>query len=109
MCASCRCTLYIEYYVARTVLFVLVQVIYLNAFYTSVVLILPLVVVFTLNVLLIRTLQESRRRIRRISLGYYEGRSESNITIVMIAIIIELLLCHTPDRVLQVKLIILYR
>jgi len=91
------------------VLFVLVQVIYLNVFYTSVVLILPLVMVFTLNVLLIRTLQESKRRICRMSLQPYEGRSETNITIVMVAIVIELLLCHTPDRVLQVKLIMSYR
>ena len=73
-------------------------------FYTSVVLILPLVIVLTLNVLLIRALQESKRRLRLSSLERYDGRSETNITIVMVAIVIELVLCHTPDRVLQVKL-----
>jgi len=80
------------------------QVIYMSTFYTSVVLILPLVLVLTLNVLLIRALQESKRRLRHSSLEHYEGRPEANITIVMVAIIIELLLCHTPDRILQVKL-----
>ena len=85
----------------------LVQVIYLNVFYTAVVLILPLVVVLTLNVLLIRTLQESKRRLRLSSLEHYDGRSETNITIVMVAIVLELVLCHTPDRVLQVLKIIL--
>jgi len=73
-------------------------------FYTSVVLILPLVIVLTLNVLLIRALQESKRRLRLSSLERYDGRSETNITIVMVAIVIELVLCHTPDRVLQVSL-----
>jgi len=81
------------------------QVIYLNVFYTSIVLILPLILVLTLNVLLIRTLQESKRRLRHSSLEHYEGRSETNITIVMVAIVIELVLCHTPDRILQVTLV----
>ena len=79
------------------------QVIYLNVFYTSIVLILPLILVLTLNVLLIRTLQESKRRLRLNSLEHYEGRSETNITVVMVAIVIELVLCHTPDRILQVR------
>ena len=78
------------------------QVIYLNVFYTSVVLILPLVLVLTLNVRLIRSLQESKRRLRHNSLQQYDGHSETNITVVMVAIVIELVLCHTPDRVLQV-------
>ena len=79
-----------------------VQVIYLNVFYTSVVLIMPLVLVLTLNVRLIRSLQESGRRLRHNSLQQYDGHSETNITVVMVAIVIELVLCHTPDRVLQV-------
>jgi len=80
------------------------QVIYLNVFYTSFILILPLVLVSTLNVLVIRSLQQSKHRLRLNSLDTYEGRSERNITIVMITIVIELVLCHTPDRVVQVKL-----
>ena len=80
------------------------QVIYLNVFYTSIVLILPLLVVLTLNVQVIKSLQASKRRLRLSSLQPYDGRSETNITLVMIAIVIELLLCHTPDRVLQVNL-----
>ena len=81
------------------------QVIYLNVFYTSVVLILPLVLVLTLNVCVIRALQESKRRLRLSSLEHYDGRSETNITVVMVAIVLELVLCHTPDRVLQVCVI----
>jgi len=73
-------------------------------FYTSFILILPLVLVSTLNVLVIRSLQQSKHRLRLNSLETYEGRSETNITIVMITIVIVLVLCHTPDRVLQVKL-----
>ena len=78
-------------------------------FYTSFILILPLVLVSTLNVLVIRSLQQSKHRIRLNSLDTYEGRSEKNITIVMITIVIVLVFCHTPDRVLQVKIIISYR
>jgi len=80
-----------------------VQIIYLNVFYMSVVLILPLVLVLTFNVRLIQSLHESKRRLRLNSLEHYEGHSETNITVVMVAIVIELLLCHTPDRILQVN------
>jgi len=80
------------------------QVIYLNVFYTSVVLILPLIVVLTLNARVVQSLQESKRRLRHNSLHHYDGHSETNITIVMVAIVIELVLCHTPDRVLQVDI-----
>ena len=83
--------------------YVSVKVIYLNVFYTSVVLILPLLIVLTLNARLIRSLHASKRRLRLNSLQPYDGHSEANITVVMVVIVIELVLCHTPDRVLQVN------
>lgn len=74
---------------------------YLNGFYMPFVSVLPLVLLIGFNVPLIRQIQKTKRRMKRDSLSY-SGRQETNITIVMIVIILELIIFHTPDRIVQV-------
>lgn len=71
--------------------------IYLNGIYTSLVLFLPLVLLVGFSVPLIRQMQRSKRRMKRNSLSY-RGRQENSITMVMIVIIAELIVCHATDR-----------
>lgn len=74
---------------------------YLNVFYAPVVSVLPLVLLVGFNVPLIRQMQKTKLRMKRNSLSY-SGRQENNITIVMIVIILELIVFHTPDRIVHV-------
>ena len=69
--------------------------------YTMVVLILPLILLVGLNVRLIQELQGAKHRLRSYS-KEYSGVNEDNITIVMVVIVLTLVFCHTPDRILQI-------
>ena len=89
--------------------------VYFNALYTSLVLILPLVLLVGLDVLLIRQLRISGRRMALNTLGGtaataggggnrsggYSGQ-DRNITVVMLIVIFAVLVCHAPDRVIIV-------
>lgn len=77
------------------------EVVYLNAFYTSVVLVLPILLLVGFNIPLLRQLQASKREMIRNSLSY-SGHQENNITVVMVIIILEMIVCHSPDRVVQI-------
>lgn len=77
------------------------EVVYLNAFYTSLILILPLLLLVGFNIPLLHQLQASKRKMIRNSL-WYSGQQENNITVVMVIIILEMITCHTPDRVVQI-------
>lgn len=75
--------------------------VYLNGIYTSVVLVLPLVLLVGFNVPLMRQMQRSKRRMKQNSLSY-SGRQENSITVVMVVIIVELIVCHAPDRIAMI-------
>jgi hypothetical protein len=77
------------------------QMVYFNVLYTSLVLVLPLLLLVALNATVVRHLQKSKRHMMRNSLSY-EGQSEDDVTVVMVVIVLELVVCHTPDRILQV-------
>lgn len=81
------------------------EVVYLNAFYTSLILILPLLLLVGFNIPLLHQLQASKRQMIRNSL-LYTGQQENNITVVMVIIILEMIVCHSPDRVVQIIMII---
>ena len=70
--------------------------------YTSLVLVLPLLLLVALNAAVVRNLQQSKRHMKRNSLSY-EGQSEVDVTVVMVVIVLELIVCHTPDRIIQVS------
>jgi hypothetical protein len=77
-------------------------VVYTNALYSILVLLLPLVILVILNV---RIILEVRNRTVLPSSGGRGGDSrtlENNITLVMLIIIFEFLISHTPDRVWQI-------
>lgn len=69
--------------------------------YTTLILILPLLLLAGLNVRLIRELQGAKRRLRHFSRSY-SGSNEDNITVVMLAVIVVVVICHTPDRIAQI-------
>ena len=62
---------------------------------------LPISLLIALNIPIIHAMRTSRRMMQQSSL-MYRGTQEKNITIVMTIIILELLLCHIPDRILVV-------
>ena len=100
-------------------------VIYTNMIYTTVVLIVPSFTLIVLNTWLIKDLRCSRNRStkgssssstrstssvtfkfvksrRRLSTRGPPLAEEDNITVIMITIIVIFLLCHTPDRIVQI-------
>ena len=80
------------------------KVSYIIVFYTTVVVFLPLVLLMYFNTKIILQLQRSRRRMARNSLGKYRGHEESWITVVMVAVIAELIICHIPDHIIVVSI-----
>ncbi len=82
-------------------------VIYTNALYTVLCVVLPLIVLIILNTSLITEIKKIK--IRRASLASRSSRyGEDNITIIMVTIIILVLVCHVPDRLLQIVTAIYY-
>ena len=75
---------------------------YMNVFYSSIVLILPLLILVVFNFAIIHAIRKSANSMRRNSMNMKGGKQEKNLTVVMIVIIVELLLCHSLDRVLLV-------
>lgn len=78
-----------------------IEMVYFNIIYTTVILGAPILLLVCFNTLLVRRLRVSMRNMRRNSIAYL-GSQEKNITIVMIIIIVEFLVCHTPDRVINI-------
>lgn len=78
----------------------LVEMVYFNIIYTTVILGAPVALIVCLNALLIRRLRLSMKNMRR-NLTTYIGTQERNITTVMIIIIVEFFVCHTPDRIVN--------
>ena len=80
--------------------------VYTNALYTVCVLILPLLILSVVNYKLIKAIQKAKR-MRESMLATQTTNSkqngeESNVTLVMIIIVVAFIVCHTPDRLLQI-------
>ena len=76
-------------------------IVYSNALYTILVLILPLVLLVLLNGKVIRMLY-NHRKWKRHSIGGYRKSSERNVTMIMITLVLVFIVCRTPDRILQI-------
>lgn len=79
----------------------MVDMVYFNVLYTTVILGLPTLLLVCFNAMLVRRLRISLLNMRRNSITYL-GSQEKNITIVMIIIIVEFLVCHTPDHIINI-------
>ena len=84
--------------------------VYTNALYSIVVLILPLFILVVVNTRLIREIRTAKAlresmmaapQTHRNSASSSSGE-ENNVTFVMIIIVVVFLVCHTPDRILQI-------
>lgn len=88
--------------------------VYTNAIYTVVVLLLPLLLLLVLNTRIIREIRHLNERQAAITYGRTVGGvavqaangggadRDENMTKVMVVIVFAFLVCHTPDRILQV-------
>ena len=74
-------------------------IIYTNAMYSILVLVLPFVLLAYLNIHLAVELRNMRKR--RNSMSTTPAPRDQNITLVMVIIIVIFLICHMPDRILQ--------
>lgn len=77
--------------------------VYTNALYTICVLVLPLIILIGVNFKIIRVIRKAKQL--RENMIYKSSRTnseENNITHVMVIIVVVFLVCHTPDRVLQI-------
>ena len=77
----------------------LFHIIYTNVLYTILVIVLPLVLLVSMNVSLILELKKMRHQ--RIMMSSNCKSTEANITLVMCIIIVIFIGCHMPDRILQ--------
>ena len=83
--------------------------IYLNALYTVLVLLLPLLLLIGLNSQLIRDIRASRQRASAVSGRHgMVAPSEENISVVMVIIIVVFIICQTPDRLCQILNLVLF-
>ncbi|ESO04928.1 hypothetical protein HELRODRAFT_191511 [Helobdella robusta] len=74
---------------------------YLDIFYTIVLLIMPFVFLVLFNSIIIFTISKSQQRMRRRNSVCSRGdQQDRNLTIVMIVICIEFLVCNLTDRIL---------
>ena len=86
-------------------------IVYTNALYTVLVLLLPLLLLIGLNTHLIRDMRASRQRASVVAARHGIGMvapSEENISIVMIIIIVVFIICQTPDRIYQILNLVLF-
>ena len=74
--------------------------IYNNIILNFLTVVLPISLLIALNIPIINTMRNSQRLMQQSS-KMYRGTQEKNITTVMTIIILELLICHTPDRILM--------
>ncbi|KAK2166142.1 hypothetical protein LSH36_41g03024 [Paralvinella palmiformis] len=85
-------------------------IVYTNALYTILVLLLPLLLLVGLNTQLVREIRASRRRASLVP-----GRhgmtvpSEDNISVIMIIIIVVFIICQTPDRLYQILSVVMFK
>ncbi len=78
-------------------------VIYTNALYTLLCVIIPLVMLIILNTRLFTEIKRiQHRRTLMTSRAHKASHEEDNITVVMVTIVVFLLVCHLPDRLLQI-------
>ena len=78
-------------------------IVYLNALYTVLVLLLPLLLLIGLNTRLIRDIRASRQRASAMAGRHgMAAPSEESISVVMVIIIVVFIICQTPDRLCQV-------
>ena len=77
------------------------DLVYFNIFYTVLIVIVPLIVVVVLYTILVRKIRRLRMKKERDSVTRL-GSQERNITLVALIVVIELVLCHAPDRVLTI-------
>ena len=84
-------------------------IVYTNALYTVLVLLLPLLLLIGLNTHLIRDMRASRQRAAAEASRYgMVAPSEENISIIMIIIIVVFIICQTPDRIYQILNLVLF-
>ena len=69
--------------------------------YSAIVVLLPMVIVIVMNVRLIRELRKVRQQRKRLSTMTPPcgSTSDSNITLVMVIIIVIFIVCHTPNAI----------
>lgn len=80
--------------------------VYTNALYTICVLILPLLILSVVNYKLIKAIQHAKRMRESMlatpTKNTKPNGEENNVTLVMIIIVVVFMVCHTPDRILQI-------
>ena len=85
--------------------------IYTNALYTICVLILPLFILTIVNYKLIKEIRKAKQLRDSMSATPTKNTNssgeENNVTLVMVIIVVVFLLCHTPDRILQIVIVTL--
>ena len=74
--------------------------IYTNAMYSILVVLLPLFFLIVLNGKLVREINLMRER--RSSLTHVSPNREENVTTIMVVIIVNVIMGHLPDRILQI-------
>ena len=84
-------------------------IVYTNAMYTVLVMLLPLLLLIGLNTHLIRDMRASRQRASVVAGRHgMVAPSEENISIIMIIIIVVFIICQTPDRIYQILNLVLF-
>ncbi len=86
------------------------DIIYNHGLHTALVWLAPLLLLVVLNSKIVYGLRASRRELRQSSgpLGV-PSTGNDNITFIMVIIVLVFLLCHTPDRCLQLALFVIDR
>ena len=77
-------------------------IIYTNALYTILVMLLPFVILLFLNTRIIREMRVLKRNRWQVAGVSGNLRGERSITVVMVTVVLVFLVCHTPDRVCQI-------
>lgn len=73
--------------------------IYTNVLYTIIAVVIPVIVLVILNGKLIAEIRNVKKRTEAAG---HPRMEDDNITLIMVVIIVVLLVCHTPDRLLQI-------
>jgi hypothetical protein len=85
-------------------------IVYTNALYTILVLLLPLLLLIGLNTQLIREMRATRQRTSSVAGRYcMVAPSEENISVIMVVIVVVFIVCQTPDRIYQILNLIIFK